>query len=191
RRHAHHRIQFSPGLGSVLGKRFERRIIEQTPELIHPADEFAAIEESADQVEEVERDGRAGESVVQKLRNIDPEERSSCELVSERLPRTKLRSQVFRNSTFGGVSGSRSGLKPVGTPFLSGRYVPLSARTRISSPRSLSKTTCVTFRRARRLNKKPIKTDLPEPVGPQMKVWPVSFRLPPSGSLGSLAWSEK
>lgn len=39
--------------------------------------------------------------------------------------------------------------------------------------------------------RKPMQTDLPEPVGPQMKVCPVSRRLPPSGSLGSLAWSEK
>ncbi len=36
-----------------------------------------------------------------------------------------------------------------------------------------------------------MKTVLPDPVGPQMKVWPVSLRLPPSGSVGSLACSEK
>ena len=36
-----------------------------------------------------------------------------------------------------------------------------------------------------------MNTVLPEPVGPQMKVCPVSLRLPPSGSVGSLACSEK
>jgi len=41
------------------------------------------------------------------------------------------------------------------------------------------------------LIKNPMNTVLPEPVGPQMSVWPVSLRLPPSGSAGSLACSEK
>src|SRR5439155_11656415 len=36
-----------------------------------------------------------------------------------------------------------------------------------------------------------MKAVFPEPVGPQMKVWPVSLRPPPSASLGSLACSEK
>ena len=30
--------------------------------------------------------------------------------------------------------------------------------------------------------RKPMNTVLPDPVGPQMSVWPVSLRLPPSGS---------
>lgn len=60
-------------------------------------------------------------------------------------------------------------------------------RRLISSPRSLSKTTRSTPWRESMLSMNPIKTDFPEPVGPQMKVCPVSLRLPPSGSLGSLA----
>ena len=36
-------------------------------------------------------------------------------------PRTNARSHVFKNSTFAAVGGSRSGLNPVGTPFLSGQ----------------------------------------------------------------------
>ena len=90
-----------------------------------------------------------------------------------------------------GVGGSCSGLKPVGTPFFSGKYSPPSARTRISSPRSLSNITCVVSRRASIAIRKPMNTVLPDPVGPQIKVWPVSLRLPPSGSTGSLACSEK
>ena len=79
----------------------------------------------------------------------------------------------------------------MGSPFLSAQYSPPMARTRISSPRSLSKSTWVTPWRLSSATRNPMNTVLPEPVGPQIRVWPVSLREPPSGSLGSLAWREK
>ena len=52
--------------------------------------------------------------------------------------------------------------------------------------------TCVVSRWAEHAqSRKPMSTVLPDPVGPQIRVWPVSLRLPPSGSEGSLACSEK
>ncbi len=90
-----------------------------------------------------------------------------------------------------GVRGSCSGLKPVGAPFLSGRYSPPRARTRISRPRSLSNITWVTPWRASIATRKPMNTVLPDPVGPQMNVWPVSLRLPPSASADCSRASEK
>ena len=86
-----------------------------------------------------------------------------------------------------GRIGASSGLKPVDSPFFSGQYSPPSARTRISRPRSLSKMTWVAPWRESSATRNPMKTVLPEPVGPQMSVWPVSLRDPPSGSFGSLA----
>ena len=80
---------------------------------------------------------------------------------------------------------------PVGTPFLRGRYRPPKARTRISKPRSLSKSTCVVPALVSMHTRNPIKTVLPEPVGPITLVWPMSLRLPPSSARGSLACSEK
>ena len=101
------------------------------------------------------------------------------------------RNQTLRNSTLVGVGGSCSGLNPVGTPFESGRYSPPSARTRISSPRSLSKMTCVTPCLSNIATRNPMNTVLPDPVGPQMNVCPVSFGPVPSRSAGSLACKEK
>ena len=45
----------------------------------------------------------------------------SSRIVSGTVPRTNARSQTFRNSMVSAVGGSCSGLKPVGTPFRSGR----------------------------------------------------------------------
>ena len=79
-----------------------------------------------------------------------------------------------------GTPGSRalpsscSGLHPVATPRRKSRYWPPSARTRISRPRSLSNTTWVAPCSSSRHRQKPTNTVLPEPVGPQMNVWPVS-----------------
>src|SRR6185312_16158625 len=67
RREAHDTVELSPGLGAVLGEALEGRILEQPPELVHPANEPATIQHLAHQVEEIHRDGCANDDVVEKF----------------------------------------------------------------------------------------------------------------------------
>ncbi len=96
----------------------------------------------------------------------------------------QLEAKPFKNSTLRAVGGSCSGLKPVGSPFLSARYVPPSARTRISSPRSLSKTTWVTPCRASIASRKPTNTVLPGPRRSADEGMPGVLAAPAVGILG-------
>jgi len=95
--------------------------------------------------------------------------------VSDLFPagRTNMRSQDFKELHVVCCAGNLQRIEPQcpDRSFKSSTH-RRRARTRISSPRSLSKITCVTPRRASRATRKPMNTVLPEPVGPHMKVWP-------------------
>ncbi|MBV6416901.1 MAG: hypothetical protein CMLOHMNK_01519 [Steroidobacteraceae bacterium] len=83
RREAHHAVELAPGLRTVLGEPLEGRIGQKLPELVHPADELPAIEQLADDVEQVERDRRACQCVVEELGDIDSEQAGLRELADE------------------------------------------------------------------------------------------------------------
>ena len=57
----------------------------------------------------------------------------------------------------------------------------------ISVSRSLVKSTEVTPKACSSHRVKAMRAVLPEPVGPMMSAWPMSFFVPPSGSKGSEA----
>ena len=96
RRDRHHGIQLAPGLRTILRKALEGGIGEQPPELVHPAHEPPPVEQAADDMEEIERDRRARERVVEKVRDVDTEERRSGQLSRRASPpgcRTPRRSR--------------------------------------------------------------------------------------------------
>ncbi len=88
--------------------------------------------------------------------------------------------------------GAGARLNPVAMPFCNGTVFPAQrAYQDLEPPVLVENPLASVSRRASAAIKNPMNTVLPEPVGPQINVWPVSLRLPPSGSVGSLAWSEK
>ena len=70
-RQAHDAVELAPGLRSVLGEALERGIGQQPPEFIHPAHQPPAIEQLAHQMKQVQRDRRAGELVIEELRDVE------------------------------------------------------------------------------------------------------------------------
>src|SRR5688572_30689410 len=79
-RDRHHGIELAPGLGAILGKTLKSGIGEQAPELVHPAHEPSTVEEALDYVEEIQRDRRTYLLVLEKVRDIHPEERRPGQL---------------------------------------------------------------------------------------------------------------
>ena len=73
RRQAHDPIQLAPGLRAVLGEALERGIGQQAPELVHPAHEAAAIEQLANEMEEVQRDRRTRHLVIEEVGDVEPD----------------------------------------------------------------------------------------------------------------------
>ena len=66
-----------------------------------------------------------GQSAAQRLIQIGGfADGAGCAAIAVAARRSSSAATPLRNSTFAGVIGSCRGLKPVGTPFLKGRYSP-------------------------------------------------------------------
>src|ERR1700685_1743309 len=64
--HANDAVELAPGLRPLLGKALERRIRQQPPEFIHPANQAPTIEQLAYQMEQIQCDRRARQLVIQQ-----------------------------------------------------------------------------------------------------------------------------
>src|SRR6185437_2955222 len=68
---AHDTIQLPPGLWAILRETLERGVLEQPPELVHPAHQPASIEHLPHEVKEIHRDGSANDVVPEELRYVE------------------------------------------------------------------------------------------------------------------------
>src|SRR5579883_1341578 len=83
----HDAIELAPGLRPVFGEALKGRIREQPPELVHPADEPAAIEQLAHEMKKVHRDRRTHDVVVEKLGHIEADHRPAGQAPNDRVTR--------------------------------------------------------------------------------------------------------
>src|SRR6266404_9596736 len=77
RRETHHAVELSPGLRAVVRETLESRVSQQPPELIHPTHEAPAIEKLAHQVKQIQGDRRPRQRVVDKIRDVESDDRST------------------------------------------------------------------------------------------------------------------
>ena len=64
-------VLLAPGLQTVLCELREGRIVEQLGELVHPANEFPAVDHAIDEMEQVHGERRSHDVVVQEVSDIE------------------------------------------------------------------------------------------------------------------------
>ena len=69
-RQTHHGVEFAPCLWTVFGEALERRIPQQPPEFVHPANQTTSVEKLFDQMKQIQRDRRAHDFVFEELGDV-------------------------------------------------------------------------------------------------------------------------